>query len=158
MKFNMKLLASLFLVASLSGCAQHKVADQRIEKEVKDMVIPTNKTVAETARDFIMNSNQLTDIQKTRLLDLQMKTQAQSTYLKEEIEKNRIVLIQTVLEPKMNQHKYLLLKKKITVLEKRKLENGFNAITIARNIIEPKDNTDAREFYRTIMSRQLQEY
>lgn len=66
--------------------------------------------------------------------------------------------MQTVLEPQMNQHVYLILKKKITTLEKKKLANVFNAISVARNIIEPKKNIEGREFYRTYMSRHLQEF
>lgn len=73
MKFNLLLLASLFIAACFSGCAQHKIAEQKIEKEVKEIVIPKNETAAETTRDFIMNSDKLSAIQKTKLLDLQVK-------------------------------------------------------------------------------------
>ena len=146
------------MIASLISCAQHKVAEQKVEREVKEVVITKNETVSETVREFIIKSNSLTEDQKTKLLDLQTKTHAQSLFLKEEIEKSRIVLIQTVLEPKMNEHEYRILKKKITALEKKKLENGFNAISVARNIIEPQKNIDKRNFYNAFMNRQIQEF
>ncbi|MBC7540435.1 MAG: hypothetical protein H7281_16545 [Bacteriovorax sp.] len=158
MKKILTLLAPVFLMVSLSSCAQHKIAEQKVEKEIKEVVIVKTEPAAVTARDFIMKSDKLTDVQKGKLLALQEKTHAQSVSLREEIEKTRVVLIQTVLEPKMNQHEYSILKKKITSLEKKRMENGFKAISEARNIIEPKQIVENREFYKSLIRNHLQEY
>jgi fructose-specific phosphotransferase system component IIB len=117
-----------------------------------------NKPVSETAHDFIMNSNSLTETQKTKLIELQSKVHAENSIIKEQIEKAKQVMVQTVLEPKMNEREFKILKKKITVLEKKRMENGFNAITEARLIINPKSNLDESAVYKTYMIKRLQEF
>ena len=104
-----------------------------------------------------MKSDKLTEIQKNSLMELETKTHALNAALKEQIEKAKIVLIQTVLEPKMNQKEYSILKKKIVALEKKRMENGFKAITEARNIIEPKMNAENREMIKAYMFNHLQQ-
>ncbi|MDD4973314.1 MAG: hypothetical protein PHY93_03140 [Bacteriovorax sp.] len=162
MKRNLTLLVMVFfitsLVASLSSCAQHQVAEQKVEKEIKEVTINPSESTAVTAREFIMKSDKLTDSQKKKLLELQEKTHALSDALKEEIEKTKIVLIQTVLEPKMNEREFAILKKKISKLEKKRMENGFNAIADARKIIEPRKNIQGREFYQSLLHNHLQEF
>ena len=157
MKRNLKLLVTLFAVTSLSSCAGHRLAEQKIEQEIKEVSIEKNVSIGSTARDTIMKSDKLTEVQKNSLMELETKTHALNVALKEQIEKTKIVLIQTVLEPKMNQKEYSILKKKIVALEKKKMENGFKAITEARNIIEPKMNVENREMIKAYMFNHLQE-
>ena len=158
MKMNLTLLASIVLLTTLTGCAEHKLAVQKVEKEIKEVVIVKNETSAEMAKNFIMKSDKLSEVQKQKLLQLEEKTHAQNVSLKEEIGKARMVLIQTALEPKMNVHEYSILKKKITILEKKRMENGFKAIADARDIIEPKTNTEGREVYKSYLYNHLQEF
>jgi hypothetical protein len=157
MKRNFTLLIVPFLIMTLSSCAQHQLAEQKVEKEIKAVTIEKSGVPAPTTRDFITNSDKLTNSQKIKLLELQEKTHAISDALKEEIEKTKIVLIQTVLEPKMNEHEFSILKKKITKLEKKRMENGFSAIAEARKIIEPRKNIQGREFYQSLLHNHLQE-
>ena len=58
----------------------------------------------------------------------------------------------------MNVHEYSILKKKITILEKKRMEYGFKAIADARDIIEPKTNTEGREVYKSYLYNHLQEF
>ena len=157
MKLNLTLLLSAILLTTASGCASQRHAEHKVEKEIKAVVIEKNVTLSETARDSIMKSDKFTDIQKSKLLDLQAKTQAENAILKEDIEKAKIVLIQTALEPKMNKREYSILKKRITTLERKKVENGFKAITEARNIIDPKMTVENRELVKAFMFNHLQE-
>ncbi len=157
MKRHLTLLVSLFLVASLTGCA-HKAVEQKVDKNISEVIVQKNVTVGETARDLINKSDKLTEVQKKKLLEVQEKTHAQNVALREELEKTKVVLMQTVLEPKMNQSEFKLLKKKINKLEKQRLENGFKAISEVRNIIEPKKNVESREIYKNLINSHLQEF
>ncbi len=158
MKSKMTVIISVLLVLSITGCAQHKAAEKNVEKEMKQVSVPKSETVAETAHDMIMNSNKLTADQKKKLLSLEEKTFAKNTAIKEELDRAKLVLIQTVLEPKMNKREYGILKKKITKLEKERMDNGFKAILEARGIIEPKADVDGKDFYKAYLHRHLQDY
>lgn len=157
MKRSIALLVSMFLVASLSSCAHRKAVEQKVDKNISEVVIEKNETVGDAMRDMVNKSDKLTDDQKKNLLALQEKTHAQNVSLREELEKTKVVLMQTVLEPKMNQKEYSLLRKKINKLEKQRLENGFKAINEIRNIIAPKKNVESREIYKNLINSHLQE-
>ncbi|MFA6236354.1 MAG: hypothetical protein WC635_03415 [Bacteriovorax sp.] len=151
------LLMTLVLASSLMGCSQQKVARQNVEKKMEEVQIE-NKPASETAHDFIMSSDSLTAVQKTKLMELQSKVHAENSLIKEQIAKAKQVMVQTVLEPKMNEREFKILKKKITSLEKQRMENGFKAVTEARLIIDPKNNLEGREVYKTYMIKRLQEF
>ena len=161
MKTNLTLSSLALSFVLLTGCAQQKVAEQKVAQEIKAVVIQPHETVAETAREFIMKSKKLSDSQKNKLITLQEKTHLISAGLLEEIEKTKIVLAQTVLEPKMNVREFSILKKKLTKLEQKRMANSFKAISEARNIINPNfepDHEDERDFNRIFLHNHLQEF
>ncbi len=158
MKIEFKNILLAFIVLSLGSCAQHKTAQKKIDKEITEMVILKDESASETAKDFIQRSDKLTTEQKTKLLQLNESTTKLNQSIKEEIEKAKMLLVQTVLEPKMNSYEYAVLKKRITRLEKKKLENSFKAVTEARNIIEPKKNLGRSEFYKAFLHNHILEY
>ena len=150
---------TIFIIAfTFSSCAQQKVIEKKIDKEIREVVVPKDETVGEVARNYITQSDKLTQDQKNKLLAVQEKFSGLNQTLREEIEKSRLVLIQTVLEPKMNEREYSLLKKKITKLENKRIDNSFKAVTEARNIIGSKKEREDREFYRKIFNSSLREF
>ena len=158
MKKSILFITSLVLMGTLSSCAQQKVAEQKVEKEIQAVNLNASESTQEANRNFIMNSDKLSVEQKKMLVELQTKTNEQMNETKKEIEKTRQVLIQTILEPKMNKREYSILKKKIVKLEKNRVENGFKALNEARNIIAPKDDAESREFFKAYMHKQIQVY
>lgn len=148
------LVASLVLI----GCGSQKKAEIHIEKEIREVEINRPASGAELARDMINKNDKFSADQKQKLLNLQDKTVNKLAEIKDEIDKSRLVLIQTVLEPKMNNREYNILRKKITKLEKQKLDITFRAISDARDIIEPEKDEKNREFYRAFMHKHLQDY
>jgi hypothetical protein len=142
----MKILSLVIAALIFSSCAQQKIAEQKVEREVKEIYIPKNLTAAEEARELILKSTVLNEAQKQLLLALQEKAVIERAILKDEINKTRFLLIQTVLEPKMNKRELNILKKKIASLEKKRIENSFNLITEARDIIEPQKSPEAHQF------------
>lgn len=78
--------------------------------------------------------------------------------IKEELDKNKLALIQTTLEPKLDRKTYRDLKKKITKLEKERMELGFKAIDKARDIIDPSQTNQARTFNKAFINTHLIEF
>ena len=72
-----------------------------------------------------------------------------------EIEKAKVVLIQTIMSPKMNQREFAAIKKKITALDKQRLNNGFRVAEEVRKIINPTANTEEREIYKAVIENRL---
>lgn len=152
------MLAAFILIFTFLSCAQQKIVEQKVDRSIKETEVPKNESLAEVARNYITQSDKLTQDQKSKLLAIQEKFLLENQVLREEIEKSRLVLIQTVLEPKMNEKEYSLLKKKITKLENKRVGNSFKAVTEARNIIGPKKEKEDREFYRKIFNSSLREF
>jgi hypothetical protein len=138
------LLLSLII---LSGCAQQKIAEGKIDKEVKAVVISKEITTDESTKNYIIKSDKLNDSQKIRLVDLQDNTKRLTGAVTEKIEKTKVVLLETVLEKKMSLREYDILKKKIVRLEKERVEIGFKALNEARNIINPRGDHDDFKYY-----------
>lgn len=154
----MKITMLVTLVALFTlGCASHKV-EQKIDQEIKAVKMEEKTTPAMSAREHIMNATDLSADQKTKLLALQEKTSAKINDLKSQIEKAKYVLVQTALEPKMNRKEYRALKKKISKLEKERMEVGFKAIDDARDIIDPVKTNQARNFNKAFINTRLLEF
>lgn len=149
------ILMSILLASVTIGCARQNVTEKSIDAEIKEVNLEKNQTMADTARDFILKSEKLSVEQKNKLIELQEKVTDKNIKIKEEIEKAKFLMVQTVLEPKMNAREYSILKKKIVNLEKERMENSFKAIKEARNIINPKSVED-KDYYKIFYHRQLQ--
>jgi parvulin-like peptidyl-prolyl isomerase len=116
------------------------------------------KSPAAVSKDIITNSQELSKDQKDKLLALQEETMKKISEVKAEIEKNKLTLVQTALEPKMDKKMYRDLKKKITKLEKERVELGFKAIDKARDIIDPTATNQARTFNKAFINTHLIEF
>ncbi len=158
MNNHIKFTLPLIVALSLTGCAQQKVSEKKVDKEIKEVVIMENEKASDSTKDLVSKSDKLNEEQKRKLLDLQARTQTDIDSIRSEIEKTKLVLIKTILEPKMNVREYNILRKRITKLEEKRMDKGFKAMTEARNIIAPKSDSESREFYRAYMHRHIQEW
>lgn len=110
------------------------------------------------AKDIIANSKELSQDQKTKLSALQEETMKKVGAIREELEKLKLSLVQTALEPKMDRKAYKTLKKQITKLEKERMELGFKSIDKAREIIDPSTTNQARTFNKAFINTHLIEF
>ena len=156
MNKNLLLLTCLMSAFAISSCAHNKNAEQKIENEMKEVSSSQTKSIDKTIKEQISSSN-LTDQQKEKLMVLEEKAHAENVAITEEIEKAKVVLIQTVLAPKMSQREFSILKKKIRNLDKKRLENGLKAITEVRKIVNPESTTSANhaDLYKVIIENRL---
>ena len=49
-------LITILVSVSIMGCAQHKISEQKVDNEIKEVVIAKNDTVDEVAREMIIKS------------------------------------------------------------------------------------------------------
>lgn len=146
-------LTTLAIALVLSSCASTKTTEQKVEQEIK--AVPVHKTVDETVREQVKASS-LTQEQKDKLMALEEKALAERKAINEEIEKTKVVLVETALSPKMNEREFNILKKKIQTLDKQRMENGFRTLREVRKIIAPKAIApEHQEIYKAVIENRL---
>lgn len=156
MKKNLSIMTALVLALIVSSCAHNKsAAEQKIENEIKEVPASQAKSLEKTIKEQIAAST-LSEDQKTKLAALDAKAHAEHTAITEEIEKTKVVMVQTVLSPKMDQQEFSILRKKIVDLDKKRMENGFKTLREIRKIINPQAaNTQDREVYKAVIENRL---
>ncbi len=153
MKKNLSLIALFALTLGVSSCATSNV-DKKINQEINAVTASEANSIPRTVKEQI-NLSGLTVEQKQKLMALEEKAHAEHVAVTEEIEKAKVVLIQTIMSPKMNQREFLAIKKKITALDKQRLNNGFKVAEEVRKIINPSANTEEREVYKAVIENRL---
>ncbi|MBC7537363.1 MAG: hypothetical protein H7281_00975 [Bacteriovorax sp.] len=147
---NFVLVSAFFL----SSCTTQKIAEKKVENEIRIESVIKQSDVAENARDYILKSESLSELQKKSLLKLQDKTIVESKALSEEMNNAKLVLIKTILEPKVNEREVSILSKKIKKLGKKRMDLDYKSFLEARKIIDPLKEVRDREFlYNSFMMR-----
>lgn len=154
MKKNLSLIVLVAATLIVSSCASNKAVESKIDQEIKDVPASETKSIGHTVKEQITASS-LTAEQKTKLMALEEKAHVDHVAITEEIEKTKVVFVQTLLAPNMSQREYSLLKKKLTQLDKKRLENGFKVAAEVRKIINPAANTQEREIYKAVIENRL---
>lgn len=154
MKKNLALLVSMLAALIVSSCASNTATEQKIEKEISEVPVQKTKTISENIKEQI-NASGLTVEQKDKLMKLQEKSHTEYKAITEEIEKTKVVLIQTVLAPKMSDREFSILKNKIKALDKKRMDNGFKTASEVRKIISPEAKTEEREIYKAVLENHL---
>lgn len=154
MKKNLSLLITVLAALMVSSCSSNKVAEQKIEKEIKEVPASQAKAIGATIKEKIAASA-LTAEQKEKLMALEEKARAEHAVITDEIERAKVVMIETVLAPKMSQREFSILKNKITTLDKKRLANGFKNATEVRKIIAPTASSEDRMIYKEVIENRL---
>lgn len=146
-------LATLTAALIISSCANHKT-QQKVEAEINNVQPSQTKSIAQTIKEQISASN-LTSEQKEKLMTLEQKAHSDYVALTDEIERTKVVMIQTILEPKMNQNEFKILKNKIISLDKKRLDNGLRTISEVRKIIAPTATSEDKLIYKAVIENRL---
>lgn len=151
MKIFKDLFFCIFLSCVIYSCAGQKAIEKKLETEVKDTPTTKQEDIIDTARQYIANSKNLTEEQKIKLNNIQDKAIADTSTLRDEINKSRVVLIKSAFEPKYNAREVEILKRKILSLERKKIRIGLNAFTEARNVIDPSQLPETKALNKVFM-------
>lgn len=133
-----RLIFCASLLTIVQSCAGQKTIEKKLESELKVEPVVKQDDIIESAREHISKSANLTEEQKKTLLSIQERSTTEINFLKEEINKARMILIKSAFEPSYNAREVEILKRKILALERKKIRVGLNAFTEARNVIAPE--------------------
>lgn len=153
MKKSLSLIAMLAAALVVSSCASNKTTSEKVEQKVKAVPASMTKSIEHTVKEQIQTST-LSQDKKDKLLALEEKAAAERKEITEEIEKTKVVMIETVLAPKMNEKEFNSLRSKIIALDKKRLDNGFKTLREVRNIIDPK-SAEHQEIYKAVIENRL---
>nr|BDT29090.1 hypothetical protein BHI3_25560 [Bacteriovorax sp. HI3] len=153
MKKSLSLIAMMAAALVVSSCASNKTTTEKVEQEVKAVPASMTKSIEHTVKEQIQAST-LSQDKKEKLLALEEKAAAERKEITEEIEKTKVVMIETVLAPKMNEKEFNTLRNKIKALDKKRLDNGFRTLREVRKIIDPK-SAEHQEIYKAVIENRL---
>lgn len=122
------------MMLALTGCASSNVERKKVEAEVQSIQIEPH---VDKARDLIQKSPDLSSTQKEKLFLLEEQNKQNYIKITDEIEKTKIVMIQTILKPQMNNKEFKILKKKLAKLDQQRMDNGFASVAKARDHCSP---------------------
>jgi hypothetical protein len=151
MKKHLELIFCIILSLIIYSCAGQKVIEKKLETEIKAAPIAKQEDIIETAREYIASSNNLTVDQKAKLNSIQEKAIIDTSALRDEINKSRMILIKSALLPKYNAREVEIMKRKILSLERKKIRVGLNAFTEARNVIDPSQLSENKSINKVFM-------
>lgn len=154
MKKNLSLLITVLAALIVSSCSSNKVAEQKVENEIKEVPASQTKAIGDTVKEKIAASA-LTAEQKEKLMALEEKAHKEHAAITDEIERTKIVMIETILAPKMSQREFSILKNKLTSLDKKRLANGFKTAAEVRKIIAPEASSEDRQIYKAVIENRL---
>lgn len=146
------ILLITFCSLIFSACASKKSEQKKeIEQEIQITSMKDKRKVKHDIYQSVLDSELLTADQKEKLIKLSEKSKEEDHALKQEIESAKLVLIQTIVEPKMDQIKYNSIKNKITELTKKRLNLSFiNAQEVRKIINKSNLSEDDRQMYNVI--------
>ncbi|MBC7714724.1 MAG: hypothetical protein H7177_15365 [Rhizobacter sp.] len=131
------------MMLALTGCASSNVERKKVEAEVQSIQIEPH---VDKARDLIQKSPDLSSTQKEKLFLLEEQNKQNYIKITDEIEKTKIVMIQTILKPQMNNKEFKILKKKLAKLDQQRMDNGFASVAKARDIIASLEQLQKTQF------------
>ena len=131
----------LALVLGVS-CSSSKTARKEVNQEVATTQVKDSAALGSTIDESIQSSKSLNDTQKQELRKIFESNKAKAMELAEQSFKLRAVLVQELLNGKINKKKIGILKRDIKKVEEKRLKNTFDAIEQVTRIVSGDPNKD----------------
>jgi hypothetical protein len=136
----MKKIIMLLSLVTLVSCASQ--AEKDIETETAAVKPAASMTILmERHKAKIMSSEVLSDVQKEKLLNLQMNTYTQAKTYTTEIKKLKTVMLKNLMSKKYSEKKNNIVTKKIRKLNSQRMDLMFDTLKEAKTILG-KNSTD----------------
>lgn len=149
-----KLLISAMLLSLLASCASKNEVRNKIDAVIETTSLQDKDKIHQDIHANLMNSSKFSDSQKKQLMDLYAKFKKEDKRLADEIEKSKIVLVQTILSPNMSALEYNTLRDKIVKLNNERLTKTFSSSEEVRKVINKSNFAESdkqllEQLYRT---------
>ena len=136
---NITMILALVILAS---CSSSKTARKEVNQEVASTQVKDSAALGSTIEDSIQSSKSLNEAQKLELRKIFEANKAKAMELAEQSYKLRAVLVQELLNGKINKKKIGILKRDINKVEAKRLKNTFEAIEPVTRIVAGDPNKD----------------
>lgn len=141
-----------------TACASQEER-QVIHQQVDQEKVVSRDDLSASTREFISNSDKLTEKQRSSLKALQESTESDMKTLSEKINQTKMVLIKSLMEPKVDQKKVSILRRDLKKLEKEKMKKSLSSFDKAQRIITPVSDLETRErLYQSFLMREGRYY
>lgn len=152
----MKKLAMCLITSTalFSACSSDEKKAE-VQNEVRQETVVSKDQQKQTTREFITNSKNLTDQQKTDLLALYDDTTKTMKATNDQILQTKTVMIKSLMDPKMDDKKISILRSDLKKLEKKRTDTTLRAFDQAKLIMTPiKDLETKQKLYEDFMIRE----
>lgn len=139
MSKHISMILALLLGVS---CSSSKTARKEVNQEVATTQVKDSAALGSTIDESIQSSKSLNDTQKQELRKIFESNKAKAMELAEQSFKLRAVLVQELLNGKINKKKIGILKRDIKMVEAKRLKNTFDAIEQVTRIVSGDPNKD----------------
>lgn len=147
---KMKLISLLTLLLTIS-CSHHK--NEHIDEVhlLQSSANAAEKNIISTQK-YINNCSALNKKQKANLIKFHEKSQSEMSDLEQDLTRTKIVLVKTLLEPKVDTKIAGMVRKEIKRLERVKSDKNMEIYQEAQNFISPIKDIAVREhLYNSFM-------
>lgn len=132
----------------LAACASQNSVNRKIDQEVKaEAPVAVGGPLATESRALILDSSDLSQEQKDKLLALHAKMATEVAGIRDEEGKLKMVFFKTLLDPKSEEKEIITIKNRILALDRKKTNEMLSAMEEARKILG-RDNKNAARYYR----------
>lgn len=159
MNLIIKIIGFIVLSLFFFSCSYQSSVKKKVIAELKKEAFVDSREIPNVARDSIIKSTTLTDLQKNKLLVLQENTSMEMQELDKLMSKNKVLLIKKLTENKFNYNEVELLKNEIRKIGRKQTTLTINSIENAREIIAPIAGRAEREkLYNALILRENRPY
>ena len=146
------LITALAGATAVSGCARKPTPlEQRVASEVaQETPVAPGAPMEEASKEILFEAESLTPRQRQRLEALHAKSMAEAKTLNEELSKNRIVLLKSLVNPAAKNAEIEVLKDRIVSLERKKTRQFLDSLDQANRILGRR-SFDDEKVYRAFL-------
>lgn len=155
----LKVCVLIFSILLAAGCARISPDQHMDEVHLYQASTKETQKEIEAGKKIIGQCKSLSPKQKNKLLKLHEKNAVESNELEQDLTRTKLILIKTLLEPKVDTKIAGMVRKEIKRLEKLKTEKTLQTYDQAQQIITPlKDIQTRKKLYQAFMLKGGQHY
>lgn len=155
---EIKLFLVIFFLFPLVNCASKRAEEKALQQQVQAQAPrEMHGEVAQKGFEEIIQSKNLSEEQKEKLLKLHSQMAADTFKIQDETSKLKAVLFETMVQKPFNEKKVNIIKKQLIALNDQKMKNMLSAIDQVKDIIGNEQPQDIQDFYRPFFWEQAHE-
>jgi hypothetical protein len=151
------LILSSVLLLMGTGCATKKTKAEVTQEIAKTPAVKSDNELYLIENKILVNSDNLTSVQKNKLSTLMQKMRSQNEAIDSEIMKTKAVLFQTLVDEDNSKIKLGVLENQLIKLNRKKVRYSLSAYREAKNIVG-KSNVPLDKTLQMIDNRTIHEF